>query len=107
MKKEQKVCPFKSGDTVKIITGSKKGLIGKIKTILFKKSLVFLDGILPRVKFTKKTQNAEGKRIELEIPIHLSNVMLWDNESKVASRIGFKFIENKKVRYFNKSGNLV
>jgi len=33
--------------------------------------------------------------------------MLWDTDANNASRIGYKILENKKQRYFKKSGNLV
>lgn len=100
-------CHIKKGDTIKIISGSNKGLIGKINSIFLKKSLVFIEGIPPRVKYTKNSQGNESKKIELEIPIHLSNVMLWDKKANNSSKIGYKIIENKKYRYFKKSGNLV
>ena len=41
---------------------------------------MFIDGILPRVKYIKNPQGGEQKRVELQVPIHISNIMLWDNE---------------------------
>jgi large subunit ribosomal protein L24 len=55
----------------------------------------------------KNPQGGEQKRVELQVPIHISNVMLWDNESNKSSRIGYKLIDTKKQRYFKKSGNIV
>ena len=106
MKKKQK-CHIKIGDKIKIITGDYKGVIGTINTILFKKSIVFLKEISPRNRFIKNTQGGEPKKMELPIPIHISNVMLWDMEQNIASKIGYKIVENKKYRYFKKSGNLI
>jgi large subunit ribosomal protein L24 len=103
----KKNCHIKKGDTIKIISGSNKGFIGKIGSIIFKTSTVFIEGIPPRVKYSKNSQNTEGKKIELQIPIHISNVMLWDKLSNSSSKIGYKIIENKKYRYFKKSGNLI
>jgi len=97
----------KIGDTIKIIAGNQKGLIGNIKSILRKKSLVVVEGVLPRVKSVKSKEGEEPKQIELPVPIHISNVMLWDSTAKVASRVGYKVTENKKVRYFKKSGTNV
>ena len=97
----------KIGDKVKVISGKKKGFIGVITSLVSKKSVVFLDGVTPRIKFKKTPQGGEAQRIEIQIPIHLSNVMLWDKEANNASKIGYKIVNDQKVRYFKKSGNLV
>ena len=110
------------GDLVKIISGGQKGFLGKILTVLNKKSSVIVEGVVPRLKYLKNKQKTqqqeESKRVELPILIHISNVMLWDSEKNQASRIGYKkgspdssSLENQKSelkkRYFKKSGNLV
>ena len=97
----------KIGDKVKVISGKQKGFIGVITSLVSKKSVVFLDGVTPRIKFKKTPQGGEAQRIEIQIPIHLSNVMLWDKDANTASKIGYKIVNNQKVRYFKKSGNLV
>jgi large subunit ribosomal protein L24 len=107
MKKIKTNCRLKTGDTIKIISGEKKGQIGKINCLFLKKSILFLEGIPPRIKSLKSKANSEAKKIELQIPIHFSNVMLWDKEKNEASKIGYKVIETKKYRYFKKSGNTV
>jgi large subunit ribosomal protein L24 len=107
MNQEKRKSHIKKGDIVKIITGEYKGTIGTITSIFLKKSIVFIDSIAPRTKYLKQRSNSESKKIEIQFPIHLSNLMLWDNQTKVASRIGYKIIENKKSRYFKKSGNLI
>jgi len=98
---------IKIGDKVKIISGNQKGIIGRINTILMKKSIVYIDGISPRLKVSKNSRDGKTEQINLEIPIHFSNVMLWDSQENIASRIGYKMVENKKRRYFKKSGNLI
>ena len=98
---------IKIGDKVKIISGNQKGIIGRINTILTKKSIVYIDGISPRLKVIKNNRDGKTEQINLEIPIHFSNVMLWDSQENIASRIGYKMVENKKRRYFKKSGNLI
>ena len=97
----------KVGDKIKIIAGSQKGLIGTIKVLIGKKSMAIIDGILPRIKYKKQTQNSEAQKIEIELPIHISNLMLWDEKNSKASRIGYKLMENLKKRYFKKSGNIL
>ena len=97
----------KVGDKIKIIAGNQKGLVGTIKFLIGKKSVAIIDTILPRIKYKKQNQNSEAKKIEIELPIHTSNLMLWDEKNNKASRIGYKLIENIKQRYFKKSGNKV
>ena len=95
------------GDKIKIIVGTNKGLIGKITSLSHKNSTVTIDSILPRIKFIKNKQGEESKKTELQLAIHISNVMLWDKENNMTSKIGYKMVDGKKVRYFKKSGNLV
>ena len=97
----------KIGDKVKVISGKQKGFIGIITSIITKDSIVFLEGITPRIKFRKNPQGQESIKSEIQIPIHSSNVMLWDKEKNIASKIGYKIVNDKKVRYFKKSGNIV
>lgn len=98
---------LKKGDTIKVIAGDNKGFIGKIDSIFPKKSVLFVEGISPRIKYAKNSQGTEAKKIELPIAIHISNVLLLDNSINLPSKIGYKMIEDKKCRYFKKSGNLV
>jgi large subunit ribosomal protein L24 len=97
----------KVGDKIKIIAGNQKGLVGTIRSVITKKSVAIIDGILPRIKYKKQTANSEQKKIEIQLPIHISNLMLWDEKNNKASRIGYKLIENIKKRYFKKSGNIL
>jgi len=97
----------KVGDKVKVIAGNEKGLIGIITSVLHKNGSVTIDSIEPRIRYAKNPQGGESRKIELQIPINISNVMLWDTQANNASRIGYKTIESKKQRYFKKSGNLV
>ncbi len=98
---------LKIGDKVKVLTGNNKGFIGKVGSVNSKDSTITIEGIIPRIKYIKDRQSGETKKLELQIAIHSSNVMIWDNVSNSASRIGYKIVEGKKVRYFKKSGNLV
>ena len=97
----------KIGDKVKVISGNQKGFIGVIASLITKKSVVILDGITPRIKFVKNPQGEDSKKVEIQVPIHTSNVMLWDKDANLASKIGYKIVNEKKVRYFKKSGNIV
>ena len=64
---------IKMGDTVKVITGNNKGVIGKINSILSKTLTVTVDSITPRIKYVKNKQSGETQKVELPIPINISN----------------------------------
>lgn len=106
MKTKNKI-HVKIGDKVKVIAGNQKGFIGVITALVTKKALVVVDGITPRITFKKSPQGGEAKKLEIQVPIHSSNVMLWDKDANAGSKVGFKMVNEKKVRYFKKSGNLV
>ena len=98
----------KKGDQVKIISGEQKGFLGIISMVNKKTSSVSIEGILPRIKYVKnRQQGGEAQKVDLPLFIHISNVMLWDKQSNLASRIGYKINDGKKVRYFKKSKNVV
>ena len=95
------------GDMVKVITGTNKGVIGKINSIISKSSTVTIDTITPRIKYVKNKQSGETQKVELPIPINISNVMLWDKIANKSSKTGTKIVNDQKVRYFKKSNNIV
>lgn len=64
---------LKKGDSVFIITGNDKGKEGKVR--LIKGDRIVVEGINIRKKHMKKTQeNQKGQIIDMEMPIHISNV---------------------------------
>ena len=65
----------KKGDNVIVISGNHKGSTGKILQILAKKKRVLIEGVRMIKKHVRKSQDhPEGGIIELEGPIHVSNV---------------------------------
>lgn len=98
---------IKIGDKIKVIAGNQKGLIGNISSIDKSNLLVNIDSINPRIKQVKNKEGGESKKMEIQIGIHLSNIMLWDNLTNKASRIGYKIVNGEKKRYFKKSGNII
>lgn len=70
--KRRSVCV---GDTVYVLAGNDKGKQGKVLRCL--KDKVVVEGINVRVKNIKRSQeNPKGKRINIEAPLHISNVRL-------------------------------
>ena len=97
---------LKKDDTVKIIAGKDKGLTGKIVKVDPVKERVIVQGA-NMVKKTMKKQNAQDKGgiMEVEAPIHVSNVALVSKGS--VSKVGYKMENGKKVRYAKKTGEVL
>ncbi len=73
----QKNYHVKRGDEVVVISGNHKGAAGKILQILPKKSQVLIEGVRMIKKTVKKSQdNPQGRIIEREGPVHVSNVKI-------------------------------
>jgi large subunit ribosomal protein L24 len=67
-----------------------------------------VEGINIKKKHKKPTQtNPEGSILEVYAPIHVSNVALIDPKTKKPTRVGFKEVKGKKVRYAKKSGEVI
>ena len=95
---------IKKGDKVKVITGAYKGTIGEVKAVFPKEDRVIVEGVNMVKKHLKPTQaNPEGGIVEKEAKIHVSNVMLYDEKAKVASRITTKVevVDGKKVTVYD------
>jgi large subunit ribosomal protein L24 len=99
----------KKGDTVQVISGRDKGKVAEILQTLPKTSQVVLKGVNVRTKHVKPRQEGESGQITtFEAPIHSSNVMLYSEKSKVASRVGYTFTDDgRKVRVLKKTGEII
>lgn len=77
----------KVGDNVKIITGSNKNKEGKVIRILKSENRVIIEGINKVKKHVKpNAQNETGGILEIEAPIHISNVKVIDKKEKTEKK---------------------
>ena len=99
----------KKGDTVQIIAGSDKGKVGEVLQTLPKTNKVVVKGVNIRTKHVKPQQEGEsGQIVSSEAPIHSSNVMLYSEKQKVASRVCYTFdADGRKVRMLKKTGETI
>lgn len=99
---------IKKGDSVVVITGAYKGTTGNVLAVYPKTQRVVVEGVAKVKKHQRPSQqNPEGGIVEFEAPIHVSNVAIVDPKQKVATRVGYKVVDGKKVRYAKKSGELL
>jgi large subunit ribosomal protein L24 len=74
---------IKVGDNVRVITGSNKGKEGKVLKVLRSENRVVVDGVNIVKKHVKPNRtNETGGILEVEAPIHISNVKVLDKTSK-------------------------
>ena len=95
---------FKVGDKVIVIAGSSKGKTGKIIKTLRNENKVIVEGVNIVKKHRKGNGQESGGILEVEAPIHASNVMIVDPKTKQRTRIGHTIDKNnKKIRISKKS----
>ncbi len=100
---------IKKGDDVIVTTGKDKGKRGTVLRVAGI-DLIVVDGI-NKVKKHQKPNPGKGTAggiIEMEKPIQVSNVAIFNPATQKADRVGFKILEDKrKVRYFKSNGELL
>jgi large subunit ribosomal protein L24 len=96
---------LKKNDTVKILTGKEKGKTGKILRIDTAKDQVYVQGLnMVKKAVRPKSQQEKGGIIEVEAPLHISNVAAVTKSGDI-TRIGYKVDKDgNKIRIAKKSG---
>ena len=100
---------LKKDDTVKIIAGKDKGVVGKIIKVDTENERVYVQGAnMVSKAMKKKNQQDKGGIEKIEAPIHVSNVAIVTNKKGETSKLGYKKDENgNKVRYAKKTGEVI
>ena len=100
---------IRKGDDVAIITGKDKGKRGTVLRVLDAEKLL-VEGVNKVKKHQKPNpmQGSTGGIIEKEMPIHVSNVALFNPATQKADRVGVKVLEDgRKVRFFKSNGEVL
>ena len=97
---------IKVGDTVEVICGNDRGRRGKVLRVDDSAGKVLVEGVNVVFKHVRRSQkNPQGGRLEKEMPIQVSNVMLLDPQSGQPTRVGVRYLQDgSKERYAKKSG---
>ena len=98
---------LKTGDKVVVIAGANKTKVGKITKVLDDK--VIVEGVNIAKKHLKpKNNNGTGEIVEVERPIHRSNVMLVDPKTNKPTKVKIDVDKNgKKIRISKKSNEKI
>ena len=100
---------IRKGDEVVVITGKDKGRRGTVLNV-FADDRVLVEGINVAKKHQKgnPNQGVQGGIVDKEMPIAISNVMLFNPKTKKGDRVGIRSLDDgKKVRYFKSNGEVV
>ncbi len=95
---------IRKDDTVEIIAGKDKGKRGAVVRVIRDKDRVIVGGAnLVKKAMKKRSQQDRGGIVEIEAPIHVSNVMIVCKKCG-PTRIGYKIDGDKKIRVCRKCG---
>ncbi|NUB44520.1 50S ribosomal protein L24 [Fertoebacter nigrum] len=97
---------LKKGDKVVVLTGKDKGKQGEIASVNPTANKAVVEGVNIAIRHTKQSQGTQGGRIAKAMPIELSNLALIDSNGK-ATRVGFRFEGETKVRFAKTTGEVI
>ena len=100
---------IRKGDEVVILSGKDKGKRGAVLRRDGKDHVV-VEGVNRAKKHTKPNpmKGQTGGIVEKDMPIHISNVSLFNQQTQKADRVGFKALEGgRKVRSFKSNGEQI
>ena len=100
---------IRKGDSVVVIAGRDKGKRGDVASIV-DDTHVIVNGVNQVKRHTKPNpmKNQPGGIVTKEVPIHVSNVAIWNPVTQKPDRIGFKLLEDgRKLRFFKSNGEQI
>jgi len=99
---------IRKGDEVIVLTGKDKGKRGVAQQRVDAQHIV-VDGVNVAKKAVKPNPmtGATGGIVDKLMPIHVSNVALFNAATGKADRVGVKLIDGKRVRVYKSTGEVV
>lgn len=101
---------LKKGDEIIVIAGKDKGKRGTVAQMVADKSRVVVDGVNTVKKHQKPNPAAgvPGGIVEKEMPLHISNVAIFNPATGKADRVGIKILDDgRKVRIFKSNNEVI
>lgn len=97
---------IRTGDEVIVISGRNRGQTGRVREVIAEKDRIVIEGVNIVIKHMRRGRARQAGRVEMEAPLHVSNVMLLDPETKQPTRVGIrKNADGKNERFGKRSGN--
>lgn len=100
---------IKSGDDIIVLTGKDKRKIGKVIKVIIRdaKKKVVVSGVNVCKRHAKSRAGSGGGILNKELAIDVSNVAILDPKCKTPTKVGFKIIDGRKVRFAKVSGEVI
>jgi large subunit ribosomal protein L24 len=101
---------LRKGDEVVVLAGKDKGKRGVVLKVIQDLEKVIVENVNMVKRHTKgnPAQGTPGGIVEKEMPLHISNVAIWNSVSDKADRVGIKMLEDgQKVRFFKSNDEVV
>jgi len=100
---------IRKGDTVQVIAGDDRGRVGKVLSVDEEKQRVVIEKVNFVKRHTKaRKQGMKSGIVEKEAPIHLSNVLLYDERLQRGTRVGIRALpDGKRERVSRASGETI
>lgn len=99
---------IRKGDDVIVTTGKDKGKRGAVLRVLEGKVVVEGANKVKKHQKPNPMRGAAGGIVDMEMPIEISNVALFNPATKKADRVGIKQLEDgRKVRFFKSNGEVI
>ena len=98
------------GDEVVVLAGKDKGKRGVVLKVMQELEKIIVENINMVKRHTKGNpmQGTPGGIVEKEMPLHISNVAIWNPVSGKADRVGAKTLKDgQKVRFFKSNNEVV
>jgi large subunit ribosomal protein L24 len=95
---------IRKGDKVIVLSGRDKARSGEVIAVNPRAERATVRGINMVKRHQKQSAQQEGGIISKELPIHMSNIALADPKDGKPTRVGFKLVGDKKVRFAKRSG---
>lgn len=101
---------FKKGDEAIVLAGKDKGKRGQILRVMLELQKVVIENVNMIKRHTKANpaKGILGGIVEKEMPLHISNIALWNPIANKADRVGIKILKDgQKVRVFKSNNEVV
>lgn len=100
---------IKKGDQVVVLSGKDKGKQGEVIRVLDGEKVVVQNiNIVKKHTKANPVKGEPGGILDKEMPMHVSNVAIFNPATGKADRVGIKTLEDgRKVRYFKSNGEVV
>jgi large subunit ribosomal protein L24 len=98
---------IRKGDKVVVIAGRDKGKQGEVLSVSPKDNRAVVSGVNVVKRHTRQTATQEGGIVSKSLAIHVSNLAVRDPKDGKPTRVGYKMVGEKKVRFAKRSGEVI